>query len=120
MSDEIELFAGRPGDDDGEGYMPRIALDHGPTDSGYELYVIVGEEVEGMAEGVDAPTFEAIRACSPEAVRAYLDEAIVRWRELRDTGVFPAGMDASAVALAPAYIDAFQSVRASLLGATLP
>lgn len=62
MSDEIELFAGGSGDEEtGEGWMPRVALAHGPTDEGSELYVIVGEEVAGMAEGVDAPTFEAIR-----------------------------------------------------------
>lgn len=59
MSDEIELFAGEPGDPEtGKGWMPRVALDHG---SGSELYVIVGEEVAGMAEGVDTATFEAIR-----------------------------------------------------------
>jgi hypothetical protein len=55
----IVLFPGQSGDvETGEGWMPRVALDH---DEGSELYVVVGEEVGGMVEGVSAPTFEAIR-----------------------------------------------------------
>ena len=55
---EIELIPGVPGDDDGEGWSPRVALDH----DGWELYVIVGEEVAGMVEGVNDATWERIKA----------------------------------------------------------
>ena len=40
-----------------------------------------------------------------EAVKAYLDGAIRRWRKLRDQSYNPAAVY---------YIDAFQSVRSSL------
>lgn len=46
-------------------------------------------------------------------VKAYLDEVIAEWRELRDAG-------GENCLLAPCYIDAFQSVRTSLFDALLP
>ena len=45
------------------------------------------------------------------AVKQYLDDAITFWRIKRDKENEP---------LAPAYIDAFQSVRISLFGELLP
>lgn len=45
------------------------------------------------------------------AVKEYLDNAITFWRIKRDNENEP---------LAPAYIDAFQSVRISLFGELLP
>ena len=47
-----------------------------------------------------------------ESVQDYLDKAIERWREVRD-----GGGDAGDVAVY--YIDAYQSIRASLFGETL-
>lgn len=45
-----------------------------------------------------------------ERVASYLDGAINRWREIRDSE------DHEHKAIAHYYIDAFQSVRVSLLG----
>lgn len=62
MSDtEIVLFAGTSATDDPDDtWLPSLSLDH---DAGRrELYVIVGEEAAGMAEGVPAEVYEAIRA----------------------------------------------------------
>lgn len=47
-------------------------------------------------------------------LREYLDSAITKWRAVRDT----IGEEHQTVA--PCYIDALQSVRASILGETLP
>lgn len=47
-------------------------------------------------------------------LRVYLDEAIRNWRVIRDTE----GHEHAAIA--PCYIDAFQSVRVSMLGEVLP
>ena len=49
------------------------------------------------------------------AVAAYLDDAIRHWRDTRDQ----AREDATH-RMAIDYVDAFQSVRTSLLGETLP
>jgi hypothetical protein len=58
MSDtEFELVPAAPGDEDGNGWRPRLAVDH----EGSEMFVIVGEEVGGMVEGVDAETFRLLR-----------------------------------------------------------
>lgn len=61
MSDDlIVLDEGSPADDDPSvEWRPRIALEHDAERR--ELYVIVGEEAAGMAEGVSAANFEAIR-----------------------------------------------------------
>lgn len=48
---------------------------------------------------------------TPEAVMAYLDDAITRWREQ---------MMKTNIASALCYTDAFQSVRVSLFGEQLP
>jgi hypothetical protein len=86
MSDtEIVLFAGCDGDEEGEGYAARVALDHDAKRN--ELYVIVGEEAAGMAEGVSATAFEAIRKlAAPSSVREgltlRLPRHVVAW--LRD------------------------------------
>lgn len=50
-----------------------------------------------------------------QAIRKYLDESIRFWREDRDEGHGDAETEQ-----AIHYIDAFQSVRKSLLGETLP
>lgn len=47
-------------------------------------------------------------------IEEYLDDAITKWRELREDGDERDRRDA------PCYIDAFQSVRSSLLGERLP
>lgn len=57
----IELVPGIDGGEDGEGWEPRVALDHG-GDGSNELYVIVGEEVGAMVEGVSDATWERIKA----------------------------------------------------------
>jgi hypothetical protein len=58
---EIVLLEGVDGDEDGNGWQPALSLDHGgPGHS--ELFVIVGEEVTGMAEGVTDEMFEQLRA----------------------------------------------------------
>lgn len=60
MSDtEIVLFPGKSGDEDGNGWLPSLVLDHDSDRS--ELYVIVMDEAEGMAEGVPSEVFEAVR-----------------------------------------------------------
>lgn len=48
-----------------------------------------------------------------QEIKDYLDEAIVYWRDVRDTG---SGDEAE---MAPFYIDAFQSVRMSIFGELL-
>lgn len=48
-----------------------------------------------------------------DAVRDYLDSVIRMWRRQRDES-------GSLAEVAPCYIDAFQSARASLLGERLP
>ena len=60
--DRVVLFAGAEGDPvTDDGWMPAVWLEHeGPA--GHEMFIGVGEEVAGMVEGVDAATFEAIRA----------------------------------------------------------
>jgi hypothetical protein len=50
-----------------------------------------------------------------EQVREYLDAAIAAWRQTRDKTHFGPRRHQAAH-----YVDAFQSVRASLLGGTLP
>lgn len=55
MSDEIILD---PGSADEEAYRPSLMLAHSNERS--ELYVIVGEEAAGMAEGVPAGTFARV------------------------------------------------------------
>lgn len=57
-----------------------------------------------------------------EAVRAYLDEAIVRWRDLRDASRAAeiVGDVVPSKHTCACYVDAFQSVRMSLFGETLP
>lgn len=58
--DRVVLFEGAEGDPEevNDGYMPTVWLEQ----DGNEMYVGVGEEVESMAEGIDAETFAAIRA----------------------------------------------------------
>lgn len=58
MSDVV-LHPGAAGDDDGDGYIPRVALEHEGED-GHELYVIVGEETGGMIEGVPFEAMDGI------------------------------------------------------------
>ncbi len=48
-----------------------------------------------------------------QEIKDYLDEAIVTWRDHRDSGT---GDEAE---MAPFYIDAFQSVRMSIFGEIL-
>lgn len=63
-----------------------------------------------------------------DETRRYLDDAITMWREVRDGEVdIPEGLrpwpglpDEGARALAALYIDAFQSVRVTLLGELMP
>lgn len=50
-----------------------------------------------------------------DAVKAYLDDAIVNWRKTRDDE----DSSVSAIRQANHYIDAFQSVRVSLFGELL-
>lgn len=55
------------------------------------------------------------------AVLGYLDNAIKAWRTIRDDDRPPATKArAESIEMAPYYIDAFQSVRTSLFGETLP
>ncbi len=55
------------------------------------------------------------------AIRGYLDNAIKAWRTIRDDDRPPVTKArAESVLMAPHYIDAFQSVRVSLFGETLP
>ena len=50
-----------------------------------------------------------------EAARKYLDGAIRLWRHVRDSTASPEDE-----LMAACYVDAFQSVRVSLLGELLP
>lgn len=52
---------------------------------------------------------------TPKEIKTYLDKAITNWRKTRDTSTEPVE-----VTMATHYIDAFQSVRATLFGETLP
>lgn len=61
MSDtdtEIKVLDRIDGDEDGNGWEPGLSLDH---DGRSELYVIIGEEVRGMVEGVSAAMYERLR-----------------------------------------------------------
>lgn len=53
-------------------------------------------------------------------VRNYLDGAIDTWRTIRDCPTEDLGNLAEQKPLAEAYIDAYQTVRASLFGEILP
>ena len=56
----------------------------------------------------------------PEAVRAYLDDAILQWRRVRsmdDEQLLPGQRQTKS--MADIYIDAYQSVRMSLFGECL-
>lgn len=52
---------------------------------------------------------------TPNEIKSYLDGAIVEWRKTRDNASEPAQET-----IAVHYIDAFQSVRMTLFGETLP
>lgn len=55
---EIKLLDAVEGDENGDGWMPALSLvQHGRN----ELHIIVGEEAEGMAEGVTPENFERLR-----------------------------------------------------------
>lgn len=60
---------------------------------------------------------------SIDEIETYLDNAIKYWRKIRDN---PSNYHRSAeglnseAAVAPCYIDAFQSMRFSVFGETLP
>jgi hypothetical protein len=56
----------------------------------------------------------------PASVQYYLDQAIVKWREERDSLKEQVRVKTAALERAEHYIDAFQSVRVSLFGATKP
>lgn len=69
---------------------------------------------------VEAPSAVADRASSlvpldRESIQGYLDTAIASWRHQRDSST-----DEGDRAQAVYYVDAFQSVRSSLLGDVLP
>lgn len=64
----------------------------------------------------DEPTTVALTF---EDVAAYLDGAIRSWRKRRDATKDDAEV-MKAHAMAGHYVDAYQSVRSSLLGRTLP
>jgi hypothetical protein len=49
-----------------------------------------------------------------DSVKAFLDTAITRWRKLRESN------DQFMANISPYYIDAYQSIRTSLFGETLP
>ncbi len=72
-----------------------------------------GNELEMFLRTVGAPQEDGAVPLTPEAIKGYLDDTITRWRLLRDA-------DGEHSDLAPAYIDAFQSVRTSLFGEILP
>lgn len=59
---------------------------------------------------------------TPQEIREYLDEGIMSWRSQRDQAANPGHESGDAVlhAMARYYIDAFQSVRSTLFGETLP
>lgn len=52
-------------------------------------------------------------------IRRYLDSAIRHWRRKRDVES-PRGAEITYSRIAPFYVDAFQNVRISLFGKTLP
>lgn len=52
-----------------------------------------------------------------EELLGYLDTAIQDWRDVRD---FKVAHRASQAGIAPYYVDAYQSARASIFGVTLP
>lgn len=61
MNDSLVILdPGAKGDPEtGDGWRPRIALEHDAER--HELYVIVGEETGSMTEGVSKESFEEIR-----------------------------------------------------------
>lgn len=69
--DEIVLTPGSSGDDEGNGWFPAVLLQHGATRS--ELYVIVGETVEGMAEDVPEASWLDIQRRWDEGLRAKVE-----------------------------------------------
>jgi hypothetical protein len=84
---------------------------HGITDSIGEM----GEALTSLEAGrVDVGEVGA----GDEALREYLDDAILMWRRERDAARL--NDDAERRVMAEHYIDAFQSARVSVLGALLP
>ena len=71
----------------------------------------VSTELKSKEETPAPPRLDAVLRV--EDVASYLDDVISRWRQIRDYGDTFADK-------APHYIDAYQSVRVSLLGETLP
>lgn len=86
---KVILAPGNAADDDS--WRPEVSLEH----QGSELYVVVGEEVGGMVEGVSEASFAEIRgrlgATDPLAFREFQANEHQAWldvvRLLRDSGV---------------------------------
>jgi hypothetical protein len=87
---EVRLLDAIGGDGQGDGWQMGLSLAHGGRN---ELHVIVGEEAEGMAEGLSAEMYERLRvqiAAWREASRA-LDGLHAFLYE--DPEQFPSGAD---------------------------
>lgn len=89
--DRVILDPGNPADDDT--WRPEVSLEHGGDRN--ELYVVVGEEVGGMIEGVSSESWEAIKrrlaqpsltvlSLLPEPYRGLLIEAWFEWISERE------------------------------------
>lgn len=74
---------------------------------------------DGSATIVDRQVRETVGVSE---IESYLDSSIRRWRAIRDgSEAVPKGIEeAEFRAMAPFYVDAFQSARVSLLGGPLP
>lgn len=81
-ADEVVLYEGRDGDDQGDGWLPEVSLTH--DGSRRELYVNVGEEMGGMCEGVDDEVFQIIRSRLVTAAKLLIADEV-----LRECGVGP-------------------------------
>ncbi len=59
---------------------------------------------------------------TPDAVKKYLHQAVAKWRLIRDHALekIPAEDRDDFAAMAPYYIDAFQSMHVSLFGTLVP
>lgn len=87
----------------------------GPEEAERARVTVIALDGDATIESLDDEGMRANGWLRAESVRQYLDEAIANWRENRKRTESP-----TASSLAACYVDAFQSVRDSLLGETLP
>lgn len=73
-----------------------------------------------MFSGPALAAMEQAQAVEADWLREYLDGSIRAWRKMKDEATGDAAQVAMKRHTATCYVDAFQSVRTSVFGETLP